>query len=304
LRAGHRVLGTVTIETWTHDRASQSFPVVVTLANGKIKSVEREYMTPTTKRSLEGRVAFVSGASEGIGRATAQRLATEGAHVILCARRAQPLASAVDDIVARGGAAEMLVLDVGETERYGEAVANAAQRHGRLDILVNNAMSVTYAPIEEITDEGWRRDFAVNAEAIFVSTRAALKVMKAQRRGSIINISSVNGVRALPGLASYSASKAAMIHFGAVAAVEAAPYGVRVNTIAPGQIDTPAGAAWADQFPERAAKTITTIPMRRAGTPSEIASAVLFLASDESSYITGVCLCVDGGKTARLHDPE
>lgn len=255
-------------------------------------------------KPMDKKVVFITGASEGIGRATAIRLADEGATVVICARRPQPLAETEALIRSRGGAVEAFTLDVGDTEAYAQAIRSAAQRHGRLDGLVNNAMSGGFGSILDTTVEAWRKDFTVNAEAVFVGTREALRIMIEQRSGSIVNIATLNALRAMSYMASYSASKAALVQFSAVAAMEAAPYNVRVNVIAPGQIMTPALEQFARMDPERAAKSTAAIPMARGGKPEELANAVLFLLSDESSFITGATLPVDGGKSVQLYMPS
>jgi NAD(P)-dependent dehydrogenase (short-subunit alcohol dehydrogenase family) len=251
---------------------------------------------------MKGKVAFITGGSDGIGRATAIRLAEEGAHVIICARRPENLAEA-EAAVKKVGSVEALRLDVGDAAAYEKAIVDAANRHGRLDALVNNAMSVHYSNILDTSLEDWHADFRVNTDAVFVGTKAALKIMYGQRSGSIVNIASTNGLLAMIGMSSYSASKAALIHFSAVAALEAAEYGVRVNVIAPGQILTPAVENFAKVDPERASKSTDFIPMKRGGQPRELADAVLFLVSDESTFVTGVCLPVDGGKSVQMAMP-
>ena len=252
---------------------------------------------------MKGKVAFITGGSDGIGRATGIRLAEEGAHVIICARRPENLAEAEAAIKAVGSV-EALQLDVGDTDAYAKAIEDAAKRHGRLDALVNNAMSVHYSPILDTSLEDWRADFLVNADAVFVGTKTALKIMYGQKSGSIVNISSTNGLLAMIGMSSYSASKAALIQFSAVAAMEAAEHNVRVNVIAPGQILTPAVDNFAKHDPVRASKATAAIPMKRGGQPKELADAVLFLVSDESTFITGVCLPVDGGKSVQMNIPS
>lgn len=252
---------------------------------------------------MKGKVAFVTGGSDGIGRATAIRLAEEGAHVIICARRPENLAEA-EAAVRKVGSVEALQLDVGDAAAYEHAIVDAANRHGRLDALVNNAMSVHYSNILDTSLEDWHADFRVNADAVFVGTKAALRIMYGQRSGAIVNIASTNGLLAMIGMSSYSASKAALIHFSAVAALEAAEYGVRVNVIAPGQILTPATENFAKVDPVRASKSTAAIPMKRGGQPRELADAVLFLVSDESTFITGACLPVDGGKSVQMNMPS
>ena len=171
-------------------------------------------------------------------------------------------------------------------------------------MMVNNAMSVHYAPIEQLTNEHWRKDFAVNAEAVFTGTKAALKIMKAAKSGSIVNLSSTTAIRAAPYMSSYSASKAAMIQFTAVAAMEAATSNVRVNAIVPGQVQTAANEDYARKAPDVSSKTVDAIPMKRGGEPKELAASIAFLLSDAASYITGVALPVDGGKAAQLYLPS
>jgi NAD(P)-dependent dehydrogenase (short-subunit alcohol dehydrogenase family) len=252
---------------------------------------------------MQGKIVLITGGGTGIGRASAERLAEEGAHVVVCGRRPAPLAETAAAIHAKGGKAETVTLDVADLDAYAATIADVAKRHQRLDVLVNNAMSVTYKSVLDTTLDDWRRDFRVNTEAVFVGTREALRVMMPQKSGSIINIASANGIRAMPGMSSYSASKAALIQFSAVAAMEAGPSGVRVNVIAPGQILTPAVEAFAKADPGRAERSAAVIPMQRSGTPLELANAVLYLASDESTFTTGICMAVDGGKTQQLYVP-
>jgi meso-butanediol dehydrogenase / (S,S)-butanediol dehydrogenase / diacetyl reductase len=247
-----------------------------------------------------GKVAFITGGSDGIGLATAQLLARGGATVAICARRPDRL-EAARALIAQEGRVEAHRLDVSDSEAFAALVADVAARHGRLDMMVNNAMSVHYAPIARLTLDHWRKDFAVNADAVFVGTKAAMAAMTGG--GSIVNISSTCGIRAAPMMASYSASKAALIQFTAVAAMEGARAGIRVNTVIPGQVQTPATEEYAARAPDAAASTTEAIPMGRGGRPEELAEAIAFLLSDAASYITGVALPVDGGKAAQLYLP-
>jgi meso-butanediol dehydrogenase/(S,S)-butanediol dehydrogenase/diacetyl reductase len=253
---------------------------------------------------LEGRVAIVTGASQGIGAAIAERFAAEGAHVALCARREAPLAELLGAIQARGGSASFATLDVADHERLQAFIRDTGAIRGRLDVLVNNAPSVNYGAIEDMSVEAFRRDFAINVDSTFVATREAFRIMLPAQRGSIVNIASIMGLLASPGLSGYGAAKAALIQFTKYAAIEGARSNVRVNAIAPGVINTPLTAAgFSGPAVEYGRKIAAQVPLGRFGEPWEVAAAALFLASDESSYVTGVCLSVDGGRAAELVIP-
>ncbi len=255
-------------------------------------------------QDFTGQVAFITGGSDGIGRATAELLAERGAAVIVCARGEDKLAATKEAIEGAGGKVETHKLDVTDSDAYAGLIADVTKRHGRLDMLVNNAMAVHYAPISKLKLEHWRKDFAVNADAVFVGTKAAMNVMMAAGKGSIVNISSTTAIRAAPYMSSYSASKAALIQFTAVAAMEAARSGVRINAIVPGQVQTAGNEDFAAKAPDVAAKTADAIPMGRGGEPKELAETIAFMLSDAASYITGVALPVDGGKSAQLYLPS
>lgn len=253
---------------------------------------------------FKDKVALVTGGSDGIGFATARMLARRGAKVTICGRRAEKLEEARAELQAEGLTIEAVQLDVSDEAAFIGLVDGIVARHGRIDMLVNNAMSVSYAAIQDLTLDDWRRDFAVNAEAVFVGTRAAMRHMMQAGGGSIVNISSTCGLKAAPGLSSYSASKAALIQFSAVAAMEGARAGVRVNAIVPGAVSTPASQAYDEAAPEAARATQEAIPMGRNARPDELAEAILFLLSDAASYITGIALPVDGGKASQLYLPS
>ena len=253
---------------------------------------------------MKDKIAFITGGSDGIGRATAMTLAKRGAVVIICARRAEKLAETAKDITDIGGQVETLELDVGDVAAFEKAIDDVVAKHGKIDMLVNNAASTHYAPISKLTLEHWQKDFQVNAEAVFVGTKTAMAAMAKTGGGSIVNVSSSCGMRAAHNMASYSASKAALTHFSNCAAIEGAATGIRVNTVVPGQVQTAATKQFAKAAPDFAAATEKAIPMGRGGEPEEIANVIAFLLSDAASYVTGVALPVDGGKVAQLYLPS
>jgi len=250
---------------------------------------------------MKGKIAFVTGGSDGIGKATAAALTARGAHVIICGRRAEKLAETAAEI---GGNIETQELDVGDVTAFETAINDVVAKHGKIDMLVNNAASTHYAPISKLTLEHWQKDFQVNADAVFVGTKTAMAAMAKTGGGSIVNVSSSCGMRAAQNMASYSASKAALTHFSNCAAIEGARSGIRVNTVVPGQVQTTATKSFAKAAPDFAAKTEEAIPMGRGGEPEEIAEVIAFLLSDAASYVTGVALPVDGGKVAQLYLPS
>ena len=247
---------------------------------------------------MQGKVAFVTGAGTGIGAATALRLAQEGATVVICGRRQAPLDVVVAQIKAAGGKAEAVQADVSDEAGFTAAIEAAAQRHGQLDVLVNNAMAYSWGSIEDTSTADWHSNFSTSVDGTFWGTRAAMKLMKA-RGGSIINLSSICGLLGTPQMSGYSAAKAAIINFSRAAAAEGAAQGIRVNVVVPAVVETPATAFMLSDEASRQT-TEKLIPMGRVGQPEEVANAILFLASDEASYITGAALPVDGGRSAVL----
>jgi 3-oxoacyl-[acyl-carrier protein] reductase len=240
---------------------------------------------------LSGRIAIVTGASRGIGKAIAQQLARQGAHVVAAARGDNARA-VVDEISATGGRAEAVALDVTEAGGAERTVAEAMERHGRIDILVSNAGIARDQLMLRMKREDWDAVLATNLTAAFALTQAVLKPMIRQRAGRIICISSVVGQSGNAGQANYAASKAGLIGFAKAVALEVASRGITVNVVAPGLIDTDmTRAITASAHEEWASK----IPLRRLGTSDDVAAAVCFLASDEASYITGQVLAVNGG---------
>ena len=241
--------------------------------------------------NLSGRVALVTGASRGIGRAIATRLAAAGAHVVAAARGENAKGTA-DAIREAGGSAESIGLDVTDAAGVDAAVAGIMAGKGRIDILVNNAGITRDTLMLRMKRDDWDAVLQTNLTAAFTSVQAVLKPMIKQRSGRIINITSVVGQSGNAGQANYAASKAGLIGFTKALALEVASRNVTVNDVAPGLIDTDMTRAIAEGAHEEWA---ARIPLKRLGTPDDVANAVVFLASDEAAYITGHVLAVNGG---------
>ena len=238
-----------------------------------------------------GRVAIVTGASRGIGRAIALRLAAAGARIVAGAR-ADHVHSVVGEIDAAGGTAVGVTLEVTESASVSAMVQTALDRFGRIDVLVNNAGIVRDQLLLRMKPEDWDAVIATNLTAAFACCRAVLRPMVKQRSGRIVNIGSVVGQTGNPGQANYAASKAGLVGFTRSLALEVASRGITANVVAPGMIETDMTAA----LDERARDALCSrIPMRRLGTPDDVAGAVCFLVSDEASYITGQVLSINGG---------
>ena len=240
---------------------------------------------------LSGRVALVTGASRGIGRAIGLKLAAQGATVVAAARE-QNAAATVEEIVAAGGKAEVASLDVADAAAIEALVAGTLERHGRIDILVNNAGITKDQLMLRMKRADWDAVIATNLTGAFALTQAVLKPMIRQKGGRIVCISSVVGQSGNAGQANYAASKAGLIGFAKSVAQEVASRNITVNVVAPGLIETDMTRAMAEGAREEWA---TRIPLKRLGTPEDIAAAVCFLASPEASYITGHVLAVNGG---------
>ena len=253
---------------------------------------------------LSGKVAVVTGAGSGIGRACALRFGAEQAKVVVSDVRSEAAASVAKEIEAAGGTAVSHAADVSDPRQVDALVDHAFGLHGRLDVLVNNAASPHGALLSQTSDEDWRRVQSVTLDGVFYGIRAALGRMVPQGSGSIINVSSGAGLGGEFMLGAYGAAKAGVVNLTQTAAIENARAGVRVNVICPGSIATPPLLAWVDHVPGGRAAFERQIPMGRIGTPEEIAHMALFLASDEASYVTGGIFVVDGGVQARCASPR
>jgi meso-butanediol dehydrogenase / (S,S)-butanediol dehydrogenase / diacetyl reductase len=251
-------------------------------------------------KRMEGKVCLVTGAASGIGLASALRLAQEGASVVLADRDEAGLAQARRRLADEGGEHLARVLDVTQEQAWIQALRNVESRYGRLDVLVNNAGFGRFCSIADTTLAEWRDVLAVNLDSVFLGTKHALPLLARSGRGSIVNMSSIRGLKAGPNTGPYCAAKAGVHLFTKVTALEcaAAGNGVRANSVHPGHVQTPLTAA-AFAKPELAAQFIAHTPLGRFGEAAEIAEAVLFLASDASSYMTGAELVIDGGVLAQ-----
>ena len=248
---------------------------------------------------LAGKVAVITGAGAGMGAAEARMFAREGASVLIVDVFEEGGRAVAAEIAAAGGSAEFRAADVTAEEDWNGLLRQAVERFGGLDVLVNNAgLSSTSEPDPDSTD-GWNRIMAVNATGVFLGTKLAARVMQAQGRGgSIVNISSIYGfVGSDGGHPAYHASKAAVRNFSKAMAVRLGPDAIRVNTVHPGFM--PPMRSSEGMSAEARARLQRAIPLRRTGEVDEVAAAVLFLASDEASYVTGSELKVDGGFLAR-----
>lgn len=248
---------------------------------------------------LENKIALITGGSLGIGRAIAARFAEEGAKVTITGRSRSALDEAVAEISAQGGDIAALSGDVQYKADVERMVAEVLDRHGRIDVLVLNAGICNPAPFLEITEEEWDRHIAINLKGAFLFGQRVAKEMVKQGAGSIIHMSSVNGLAAEAGQAHYNTTKGGMNLLAMSMALELAPYGVRVNSLCPGFIETRLTKPLIDN-PPAISEYLKTIPMGRVGQPEDIADAALFLASDDSRYMTGHCLVVDGGQLIKL----
>ncbi len=246
---------------------------------------------------LDGKVALITGATGGIGQATAELFAREGARLIVTDLVKDATEELAERLIAEGAEVLAACLDVSSPENWSEVVQLTGQRFGRLDILVNLAGVVDWPGIEDTTQDSWERVIAINQTGTWLGMKTAMPLLRASGNASIINTSSVLGLVGSGAAAAYQASKGAVRLLSKTAAVEYATRGVRINSVHPGVIATPMIQDLLDEQGDRQPDIVRT-PMRRAGFPAEVASVMLFLAGDESSFVTGTELVVDGGLTA------
>ncbi len=254
---------------------------------------------PETDFNLDGKVALVTGASSGIGRHFATVLAAHGASIVALARRGDRLESLVGEIGEAGGRASAIKYDVTQREGLAAVLDEAEQTAGLADIVVNCAGIANVGSVLELSDEDWDRMMAVNVDGLRrVSQEVARRLVAAGRPGTIVNVASVAGFSVAPGYSAYATSKAAVIHLTRSMATELWRHGIRVNVICPGYFRTEIN----DEFfaSARGKKYVERIPPRRLGRLEELSGPLLLLASDASSFMTGVALPVDGGHSIRL----
>ena len=249
--------------------------------------------------SLEGRVAVVTGASRGLGRAIAEGLASAGANVVMAARNAEMLQQAATEVAeATGREALAVPTDVTKRDQVERMVAQTLQTFGRLDILINNAGMAIRKPVVDFTDEEWQTVIDNNLTGTMLCCRAAAPAMIERKWGRIVNFGSTMAAVTLPGRSAYSAAKAAILMFTKALALELAPHRVHVNAICPGPFHTSTTRP-APEPPGVVTWPIERVPLLRVGDPKEIVGPVLLLSSQASSFITGSVLYVDGGWTAQ-----
>ncbi len=244
---------------------------------------------------LKNKTAIITGGGTGVGFSCAQLFCREGAKVVIFGRRKKKLEAAVRDI---GENVHAVCGDLTREEDIQILVDSALDRLGSIDILVNNAGMFDTSPFEKMDEDHWDDMLNINLKSVYKVTQKVIPSMLENKRGSIIHISSILGLISAPGTAAYSVSKGALTHFSRSIAIEYGPSGIRSNAICPGMIETDMTAdIRKDKTREK--ELLKTYPLRRFGTPEDVARACLFLASDESSFVTGTVLPVDGGKTLR-----
>jgi NAD(P)-dependent dehydrogenase (short-subunit alcohol dehydrogenase family) len=252
-------------------------------------------------KRFEGRAALVTGGGTGIGRATALRLAAEGATVAVSGRRPEPLAETIAAIEAAGGRALAVAGDAAVEADAERMVAETASAFGRLDVLVNNAGAIRRnVLLHELATEHWDELVAVNLRSVFLVTRAALRhMLELDSDRSIVNVSSTFAVAAGPGVSAYSAAKGGVISLTRALAVEYAPDGIRVNCVCPGIVVTPLAYVDRPSFEEQKEEFARMYPLGRLGVPEDVAAAIAYYASADAGWVTGTVLEVDGGFTAK-----
>lgn len=247
---------------------------------------------------LRGKVALITGASSGIGRATAAAMARNGARVSLTGRQGKELEQEAGRIASSGGEALAIAGDLRWDEDRRRIVDGTVARFGGLDVLVNAAGTIANGTIENTSFADWRAMFEINLDSVFAMMQLAIPYL-AERKGCIVNVSSVTGIRAFPGLVAYCASKAGVDQLTRCAALELAPKGIRVNAVDPGVVVSNLhrrGGMGEEKYQAFLEHSKTTHPLGRVGSPEDVSNAIVFLASEQSGWITGASIPVDGGR--------
>ena len=253
----------------------------------------------TTVGLLQDKVVLVTGASSGIGAASARLFGREGATVVLTGLDEELLASVTTSVLDAGGRADWVRADVSRPGDVDHLINGIVERHGRLDGAFNNAgVSQGGAPLGDLDPDRFDAVLSVNVKGVWLCMRAEIAAMQNNGGGSIVNASSIAGLRGRPGLSTYSASKHAVAGLTRSGAHDYGQAGIRINALAPGTVDTPMNADWMKKQPEMAARLTAMTPLGRSAHPSEIAEAAAWLLSDRASYVTGAVLTIDGGMTA------
>ena len=246
---------------------------------------------------LKNQRALITGAAQNIGRAIAVRFAEEGAAVALADIQEEPIVELASEIKAKGGKAVAIPTDLADRSAVEAMVERAISELGGLDVLVNNAYNGPYKALTGQDDAGWDRAIAIGVHAIMAACRKAVRQMQKQGGGSIINLGSINSFTPAPSMAVYSAVKGAVVNFSRQLAVEYGPDGIRTNALCPGYITHDKRNAMFEEKPLELDRVLATIPLRKLGQCEDIANAALFLAGDESGFVNGHSLVVDGGST-------
>jgi meso-butanediol dehydrogenase/(S,S)-butanediol dehydrogenase/diacetyl reductase len=254
---------------------------------------------------LNDKISLITGAASGIGEATAKTFAREGASVVIADLNDEGGHRVVAQIRDSGGTAEFVHADIGQPKEVEAMIKSAVDRFGRLDILHNNAVFAAPGHVGEVALEGWQKTIDVGLTAYWYATKCAIAEMMPRKRGAIVNTASISGLGGDYMMGAYNTIKAGVINLTRVTGIEYARKGIRCNAVCPGPITTPPLMGLLKASPQKITDTICeTIPMGRLGEPQEIANVVLFLASDEASYVTGAFFVADGGLTAHTGMPS
>jgi 2,5-dichloro-2,5-cyclohexadiene-1,4-diol dehydrogenase 1 len=252
---------------------------------------------------LQGKIGIVTGAAQGLGRAVAELAAREGSRIVLADIQAEPGEAVAAGIRAVGGEASFLQTDVSDAEQVEALVSSAVEQFGGLDWICNNAVGGAgrFGPLDQIDDRNWTSTLDVCLKGVFHGMKFAIPAMLASGGGSVVNITTAGIFKGEAMLGAYIAAKGGVHALTLTGAAEYSARGVRVNSVAPGGIDTPAIRRYFDEFPEFEKQTVSTHAMRRLGRPEEVAEPVVWLASDRASFVTGSCITCDGGVMVNSH---